>query len=520
VTVTIEGPDSIYFATPAFLLPEDRETAWAGAKDHVVARPDLAWIMGNFIQADPLGDGAAANTNGHSFPLADVVEGHKRIRMTPLNILHQKNHVVGTFVASELIYPPGYDTNAAPVVDGDAGPPMPFPYVEALAAMWKFHFRDEYKTIKKAHDMGMSWFSMEAVADSVTCQTQGCCGGTYAYDGVRSKTYCDALNAPRARKRMNGPYFVGGALVYPPAAPGWKRADLKSVAALQLAEGHPEEAEELYQQVATAEPALSPAEAEVMMAYLLAGAFSDDVERRQKYNVDWDAALVRLLDKAPVVPATPPVVDTIEGMLARAREFGVARDASSVLDRAFAGIVQALETDAAGAMVALVPPKEVLEQLVEVGGTEPIDQLHLTLAYLGDVAGDSTTGEPAVTKDAVCAAVAAFAAGTPTLPSAEVSGIGRFKIPEGEVTFATVDCPGLNELRDLLCASLCAAGIEVARNHGFTPHISLDFHAPGKGKDLPIPDIAPWPVTQIEVWWAGEKMQYPLGGGQVQIPDE
>lgn len=483
-TVTIEGADSLFLATPAFLLPDDREIAWAGAKDHVVHRPDLAWAMGNFLQTDPDGDGASANTNGHIFPTEDVAEAHKLIRLTPLNMLHRKKHVFGHFVASELIYPDKAATVAA--VDAAAKLPMPFPYVESLAAIWRWHFPDEYAAVKQAHDAGQAWFSMEAVAESLTCETPGCCAKTYPYKGAHHDSYCKTMQRPRSRRRLNKPYFLGGAMVIPPAVPGWKHAHLSQVAAVSELP----EAERVYAEVATLAPHLEPADWEMLMAFLLAGAFdAEHLEARRSWSVDWDAALARLSEQPPL-PAPLPAPASVDA--------------------------------GTGVIVAAVPPSALRDQLAALG-TEPADLCHITLAYLGHASGDTVmldNGDTPVSKDLVAGAVAAFAHGASPL-TAEVSGWGRFPQPDDqEVTFATVDSPGLAELRTRLVAALDHAGIPIAVDHGFQPHISLAYHPVGAGTDVELPTGMRFSIDELELWWGTEHRTFALGAGAIAAAAE
>src|SRR3954469_5931148 len=105
--IVVPGPTGVSLITPALLVTEDREVAWEGAKRHIRISKDRAWIMGRFCHA-----GLPANENGHLFREDELVTAHKAIPHTPMNLLHRRHHVVGAYVASEMIFPTG-ETDAA-----------------------------------------------------------------------------------------------------------------------------------------------------------------------------------------------------------------------------------------------------------------------------------------------------------------------------------------------------------------------------------------------------------------------
>jgi 2'-5' RNA ligase len=119
-----------------------------------------------------------------------------------------------------------------------------------------------------------------------------------------------------------------------------------------------------------------------------------------------------------------------------------------------------------GAMVALYPSWDAAAQLAQVGG-EPREDLHVTLAYLGDAAG---VGDAAHLAELVAGWAAACA------PLAgEVSGVGHFTAGPEPVTYASVDAPGLSRAREHLLGVLKHGGFDVSQEHGFTPHITLAY---------------------------------------------
>lgn len=124
-----------------------------------------------------------------------------------------------------------------------------------------------------------------------------------------------------------------------------------------------------------------------------------------------------------------------------------------------------------GVMVALAPSLEVRERLSNLAaehGYPSLDsaEIHLTLAYLGHTDG--------VDRDRLHAAVRAFAAQHDDLHGT-LSGLGTFLNGDSHVLWAAVDIPGLAAVRTSLVDALTVAGLPVANDHDFTPHITLSY---------------------------------------------
>ena len=136
----------------------------------------------------------------------------------------------------------------------------------------------------------------------------------------------------------------------------------------------------------------------------------------------------------------------------------------------------AVDHVATGVMVALFVPPAIGQDLVIDGG-EPLDQLHVTLAYLGKV---DEIGDREVE---LIALVQEWASTEPAL-TGEVAGKGLFTAGPAPVTYASVDVPGLEGARERLVAVLERSGFPVSHVHGYTPHITLayanriDVHVP------------------------------------------
>ncbi len=136
-----------------------------------------------------------------------------------------------------------------------------------------------------------------------------------------------------------------------------------------------------------------------------------------------------------------------------------------------------------GVMVAFMLPESVASQLAVEGGNKP-DQLHVTLAYLGKLS------EVESQLDAVRQVLSSMTVEDTML--GKINGLGRFGASETsdnkEVIYATLDMPGLTEWRTQLVDDLEAAGVEVATDHDFAPHITLSYVEPGEEFDVPMPD--------------------------------
>lgn len=169
-----------------------------------------------------------------------------------------------------------------------------------------------------------------------------------------------------------------------------------------------------------------------------------------------------------------------------------------------------------GVMVAVYPDADAAEKIAVRGGLDPAD-LHVTLAFMGDVTDDAGNGrELGNSMDAIIAA-ATSAAATHKPMSGKVGGIGKFPDSgDGVPVWSPVDVVGLNALRESVVDALDTAGLPVKTDHGFTPHMTLGYNL-----DLSlITDVGEVPVEfdHIAVVVGDAKARIPLGsdvdGGQ------
>lgn len=117
-------------------------------------------------------------------------------------------------------------------------------------------------------------------------------------------------------------------------------------------------------------------------------------------------------------------------------------------------------------MIALVPPRSLAEKLVVDKG-EPVDQMHVTLAYIPHV-------EPGML-GRLTGTVAEWASRQRPI-TARVQGLGTF-VNDGEhPLWAAVDIPGSSHLHSSLVDALDRAGFPPSKEHGFCPHMTLSYN--------------------------------------------
>lgn len=125
-----------------------------------------------------------------------------------------------------------------------------------------------------------------------------------------------------------------------------------------------------------------------------------------------------------------------------------------------------------GVMVALVPSAELAAAISMAAETvdgvrpEPAEEIHLTLAYCGKA--------NTVDRAAFMAGVQGIAAAAGRLRG-KASGFGTFANEMENVLWTSVDIPGLDVMRLMVVDGLAAVGINVASNHGFTPHMTAGY---------------------------------------------
>jgi hypothetical protein len=255
MTVLVEGDNSYFLGTQALLLDDSRDVASSWASEHIVSNQAIKWVLGKYVEADN------ANYNGQFWTLADLQMKKPTILHSPMNMNHQAKKIVGAFVAAEMMYPRALNE------DAQSAEVSQHPYIETLGAFWKYYFPNELDIVERAFAEGECFLSMECVSSTVTCAGADGCGMTFQYDGPRSASYCEHLLGPSAVKQLNDPHFLAGALIIPPAQPGWGGAEVKELS--KLIQENAAAAEQVHDQLVEEMPHLSWKQVEQMMLALL-----------------------------------------------------------------------------------------------------------------------------------------------------------------------------------------------------------------------------------------------------------
>ena len=149
-------------------------------------------------------------------------------------------------------------------------------------------------------------------------------------------------------------------------------------------------------------------------------------------------------------------------------------------------------------------------------GIEPVapEDMHLTLAYCGDMSAYSTEQRSALegTLSEALARISPLAG--------SIAGIGRFNASQTsdgkDVLYASFDAPDLPDFRQRLVSILENAGLQVSREHGFTPHITLAY----VDRDDAMPDLMLDTLAlrfeKVTLYWGDERKQFSLQGETAQ----
>lgn len=164
-------------------------------------------------------------------------------------------------------------------------------------------------------------------------------------------------------------------------------------------------------------------------------------------------------------------------------------------------LTAAAEDEHTGGMIALVPRET--DELTVAGG-EPAEELHLTLAYLGDDVTSWTDEQ----KQAVLAGAEKIAAGLGRPTTAEVMGHAAFN-PTGAGGFepCAVYLVSGEELPDLKAA---ASEFDVSEHPVFLPHITAGYGL--SPADLSY--VGPVTFAAVRVALGPEVTDFPLGDDQ------
>jgi hypothetical protein len=187
----------------------------------------MLWMSGRFVGAEvPNRNGALWSAGDLQMSTASVVNG-------PLNWLHESRHVIGTLAKADYV-------GAAQQADANG---FSQPHINATAAIWRWIYPDEAYVVQQASDFGQLWYSMECISRDVTCAGPSGCGNTTSYEQYMAGAACEHVKERASVRQFVKPVFLGGAVIVPPARPGWAEADASVMGqATKLAEAAYEQA--------------------------------------------------------------------------------------------------------------------------------------------------------------------------------------------------------------------------------------------------------------------------------------
>lgn len=165
-----------------------------------------------------------------------------------------------------------------------------------------------------------------------------------------------------------------------------------------------------------------------------------------------------------------------------------------------------------GVMVALYPPESAAaslvvtsEQLPEGATPVPVIEIHLTMAYLGDL----EKNEVGIDQGEMLRRVMEWSRNMPVIQGT-ISGVGRFTVTNQEGTqalFALFNCEYLPALRLWL-----EDWLPVKREKGFIPHLTLAYLPAAAATPNILPEPREIVFDRIGVAWGGQVTLFALQG--------
>lgn len=152
-----------------------------------------------------------------------------------------------------------------------------------------------------------------------------------------------------------------------------------------------------------------------------------------------------------------------------------------------------------GCMIALYPPANLTKDLTVEGGL-PADELHVTVAYLGDAAD--------IDGDILQKVVADLTERQPF--TAQLAGHARFTGGDKDVIVALIDSPDLEDLRRDTLDALAEHGIEIPRDHGYTARLTVRYLDPDEPSPYDRLDARPIEFAALSAVHGTDRTDHPL----------
>lgn len=162
-------------------------------------------------------------------------------------------------------------------------------------------------------------------------------------------------------------------------------------------------------------------------------------------------------------------------------------------------------------MLALMLDRETAERYaLDIDGALPAGDLHITLAYLGDMAAIKQG------KRVLAAAATDFAERFAPI-AGRINGVGRFSADgDADPFYLSFDSPQLPDLRQSLIHWLELTGFSPVLNHGFIPHITLAYLPSSAESPLSTVEPADLLFSSLTLMWGAERQDFPLSGTDLQ----
>jgi 2'-5' RNA ligase len=174
-----------------------------------------------------------------------------------------------------------------------------------------------------------------------------------------------------------------------------------------------------------------------------------------------------------------------------------------------------------GMMLAFMLDPEAAKQLAIPGG-EPENDLHLTLAYLGDMEDAPHDGKlsPHTSPEQLITLLNELTQVQEPPLEGTTGGVARFINPDQDIdpVVSLVNIPGLQMWRNWLVQKVEQAGYFVAKDFDFTPHITLAYIS--KDAPMPIESFSPVPLSFDTICLVIGDKNYNFKLGKGQIPQD
>lgn len=188
-----------------------------------IAKNPMLQISGRFVGAEE------PNRNNAFWSAGDLELSAARVAKGPLNWLHESRHIIGSITSADYVDPRGQQA-----ADADPAVAQQQPHITATAGIWRWIYPDEAYVVQNASDQNMLWYSMECISNEVACAGANGCGNTTTYAAYLAGSGCDHIRERSTVRHFKSPTFLGGAVIVPPARPGWASADASVMKTAQV----------------------------------------------------------------------------------------------------------------------------------------------------------------------------------------------------------------------------------------------------------------------------------------------